>query len=233
MVPTSRKPSCAAPSAPRTRGDGPSRSSTGSLEGGCSPHARGWSLPHGGLFVREDVLPARAGMVPPLPLTPMPHGGAPRTRGDGPGHTLGEGGQAECSPHARGWSLSEEGGLRATPVLPARAGMVPVPPETITTLSSAPRTRGDGPTIPTPPRARSTCSPHARGWSRRRNRAPLRGAVLPARAGMVPVSRDRAVSRLGAPRTRGDGPTPGVDGLLHTQCSPHARGWSPGARAAS
>ncbi len=70
------------------------------------------------------------------------------------------------------------------------------------------------------------CSPLARGWSLRESAAERPGAVLPARAGMVPPARTAASRPRGAPRSRGDGPAGQAADEAGRSCSPLARGWS-------
>ena len=53
-------------SAPRARGDGPWRETLRHVEHGCSPRTRGWSLEARKAAAEQQVLPAHAGMVPPV-----------------------------------------------------------------------------------------------------------------------------------------------------------------------
>ena len=48
--------------------------------------------------------------------------------------------------------------------------------------------------------------------------------VLPAHAGMIPVTGAGSVSLGGAPRTRGDDPVKGKLQIPYYECSPHTRG---------
>ncbi len=206
MVLTPRGSTRRAPRAPRSRGDGPRPRST-------PPCAR-------------SVLPARAGMVP----TPVEDHStmlrAPRSRGDGPRAVKATALALLCSPLARGWSEAEVDAAMCEVVLPARAGMVPLPTALADSETGAPRSRGDGPVVASWPSAISRCSPLARGWSL--GLADRLGVVivLPARAGMVRGSRRYCRTWSRAPRSRGDGPMVlrwvGVDWT----CSPLARGWS-------
>ncbi len=91
--------------APRTCGDGPGQTPTGSRSTPCSPHPRGWPPGRRLGSTQALLLPAPAGMAPSR--RPGTVGGepAPRTRGDGP---------------CREWRAQLVDFL-----LPAPAGMVP------------------------------------------------------------------------------------------------------------
>ncbi len=178
------------------------------------------------------LLPAPAGMVPSTPATSPSPATAPRTRGDGPQCRSVKPFPGDCSPHPRGWSPGQPWKPAGHTLLPAPAGMVPAAPWAPPTGVAAPRTRGDGPGVPPLALTDESCSPHPRGWSRRQQAPHGRHALLPAPAGMVP-GRTRARARSAtAPRTRGDGPSSGSGTSSPPVCSPHPRGWSPGARAA-
>ncbi len=178
----------------------------------CSPHPRGWSLEDHARSSDRQVLPAPAGMVPRHRTRSRPRPGAPRTRGDGPG----------TRDHA----------ARTSNVLPAPAGMVPPWACTTPATSRAPRTRGDGPPSDLDRDHWLVCSPHPRGWSPDHPRQPCPVDVLPAPAGMVPSAARTPTPPSSAPRTRGDGPRPDRRHRHRHQCSPHPRGWSPGAAPA-
>ncbi len=193
-------------SAPRSRGDGPTAWNTIRPYIACSPLARGWSPGPQILQPRGDVLPARAGMVRHRwQLRDLLHS-APRSRGDGPTAWNTIRPYIACSPLARGWSQDHRGRRLGVEVLPARAGMVRLVPETVASVDGAPRSRGDGP-VPRSFHANTTeCSPLARGWSRVRPGAHRPARVLPARAGMVPRQHPCPRRSRRAPRSRGDGP---------------------------
>ncbi len=151
---------------------------------------------------------------------------APRARGDGPGATPTAWSQPRCSPRTRGWSLDQDGLRGYDSVLPAHAGMV------LNTLGfdgldkSAPRARGDGPTILATCQGNTRCSPRTRGWSPFPVGRHQYLTVLPAHAGMVP-GKPRCLGVRGrAPRARGDGPLHGGVDAPPTRCSPRTRGWS-------
>src|SRR5436305_14193780 len=96
-------------------------------------------------------------------------------------------------------------------------------------LAAAPRPRGDGPGRRWPESTASPSSPPARGWSPPPAGADLYAQLLPARAGMVPKMIHVSEGAGAAPRPRGDGPGGEPGGVVVQDCSPPARGWSPGA----
>ena len=87
---------------PRTRGDGPSRSSAGAMFLEFPPHARGWTAPAANRRAGGAVSPARAGMDPGSGTDGAGTAGFPRTRGDGPVADWAEEGNNSFPPHARG-----------------------------------------------------------------------------------------------------------------------------------
>ncbi len=165
-------------------------------------------------------------MVPCWAPPPGPMPPAPRTRGDVPAVTPNAAEVLVCSPHPRGWSPGSRADTAQWCLLPAPAGMVPRPAWRTRPPSSAPRTRGDGPAAATPPTPRSTCSPHPRGWTPLRRRAPAGDGLLPVPAGMDPHDLDWLLKGFPAPRTRGDGPGSHRTRPTSAECSPHPRGWT-------
>src|SRR5205809_836881 len=95
---------------------------------------------------------------------------APRARGDGPRLGYVADVVRTCSPRTRGWSPNGPPALFALfeALLPAHAGMVPIPACGSVTSFTAPRARGDGPRAASTRSAGLPCSPRTRGWSRRR-----------------------------------------------------------------
>ncbi len=104
--------------------------------------------------------------------------------------------------------------------------MDPNPPPDALTVIRLPRTRGDGPSAPTPASTPGRASPHTRGWT------PVRADVctprggFPAHAGMDRARRQHPVERRGLPRTRGDGPGSLLSVSASSAASPHTRGWT-------
>ncbi len=210
--------------APRTRGDGPQAGTFSRTTPTCSPHTRGWPLllePHG---LVADLLPAHAGMAPTVPVLGSDRVTAPRTRGDGPSQLRVIASGESCSPHTRGWPLTSGNGQATGQLLPAHAGMAPLPQCDGVLGGSAPRTRGDGPHHEGPTPTGVGCSPHTRGWPPSGRLMSAYQSLLPAHVGMAPLLRPAASSAAAAPRTRGDGPTIGGVWFVAVSCSPHMRG---------
>ena len=134
-----------------------------------------------------------------------------------------------CSPRTRGWSRGGQRTRRGEIVLPAHAGMVPIPHWPGSRAGGAPRARGDGPKAHTLSSENGKCSPRTRGWSGSSGFRPRMTTVLPAHAGMVPARRTTTSSASRAPRARGDGPGVSAVKAALRECSPRTRGWSPAA----
>ncbi len=171
-----------------------------------SPRMRGRSLAPDTAADPGPVVPAHAGLVPSRRRT------APRPR--------------RWSPRMRGWSRHRHRRAGVCLLLPAPAGLVPNLPPAVTFQSAAPRTRGVGPDDGEPDADEAICSPHPRGWSRTLRRARLDRRLLPAPAGLVPVSLAMRSHLAAAPRTRGVGPLIAGGPYEPSSCSPHPRGWS-------
>ncbi len=210
----------------------------------CSPHPRGWSTSGAFCYPSHPLLPAPAGMVPRRSPRPRRCRPAPRTRGDGPGTASRIDRATTCSPHPRGWSPRPLHQLHAVPLLPAPAGMVPRSTADQPRRATAPRTRGDGPHQARRSGDGDACSPHPRGWSRgphhhrpARHLLPAPAGMVPltapstygpglllAPAGMVPAARTCARERRTAPCTRRDGPRSSASRWRPAICSPHPQG---------
>ncbi|AIS02462.1 hypothetical protein SGLAU_32650 (plasmid) [Streptomyces glaucescens] len=231
MVPRSPTTRHSNSAAPRARGDGPPRA--GPTEPGevCSPRPRGWSRQPGDSLRSTHLLPAPAGMVPRRTTPRATSSAAPRARGDGPDYSLEAASWSSCSPRPRGWSSKAAGQVPDPRLLPAPAGMVPASRTARAERCTAPRARGDGPSLPGRLAFPGRCSPRPRGWSQPAPRTGRADGLLPAPAGMVPGSRE-AMKILGpAPRARGDGPQPARPRPPSPHCSPRPRGWSRAAPA--
>ena len=226
MVPPSPPVVMGLNSAPRARGDGPSRLTSKAVWVMCSPRTRGWSWFWRWRKGMRLVLPAHAGMVRTSETGGLVSVGAPRARGDGPSNRQARRDSYRCSPRTRGWSGScPIHGVRET-VLPAHAGMVPPPPARRPWPRRAPRARGDGPRESRRSEPGRVCSPRTRGWSRPRRRLEGQARVLPAHAGMVRAHSRPTRTSGSAPRARGDGPRNLLCRRSVRKCSPRTRGWS-------
>ena len=152
--------------------------------------------------------------------------GFPRTRGDGPDLAGLMAWLDKFPPHARGWTRILAAAANQMMVSPARAGMDRRLERVIITTTGFPRTRGDGPPAESAEVSGVKFPPHARGWTvcdvRQSDQAP----VSPARAGMDLRRRLSCASRMGFPRTRGDGPDAPFVRRDAGEFPPHARGWT-------
>ena len=171
---------------PRASGDGPSKWQKRSNAAKFPPRERGWSLEGSARLAGACVSPARAGMVPTQQLDELVKRRFPRASGDGPRPSEPVTGNNSFPPRERGWSVRMSCGQDDWFVSPARAGMVPRKADAACTDPCFPRASGDGPRKRRQPKTPSKFPPRERGWSRWGARRPLRSAVSPARAGMVP-----------------------------------------------
>ena len=232
---------------PRTRGDGPRRTTRRRRACWASPHTRGWTAIPVAYRNNPAGFPAHAGMDPGAEAT----GGAgprlPRTRGDGPDALMTlrpeDGGfpahagmdpARSCATPARsrlprtrgdgpGHARSASSAVRASP---HTRGWTPHHRRHDAGRAGLPRTRGDGPVARTSGRAAITASPHTRGWTQAGRGVEGQVPGFPAHAGMDPSTVQVDSSRLWLPRTRGDGPVAGITAEDAGEASPHTRGWT-------
>ena len=99
--------------------------------------------------------------------------------------TIGGAAVEACSPLRRGWSHQPGRPHVLHDVLPAQAGVVPLPTPLYERHTSAPRSGGGGPNGNFGKQTYDECSPLRRGWSRADVEARQCGAVLPAQAGVI------------------------------------------------
>ena len=111
------------PRLPRTRGDGPGSTMSGSRPAGASPHTRGWTHAEAADHGRARGFPAHAGMDPRPACRARAAGWLPRTRGDGPLQDGPRDDPLEASPHTRGWTRGRRPARGADHGFPAHAGM--------------------------------------------------------------------------------------------------------------
>ena len=133
---------------PRTRGDGPSTSCSGTRGQRASPHTRGWTADWRPQRGDRYGFPAHAGMDPDEMLDSIMEHGLPRTRGDGPRAPHADAPRRAASPHTRGWTLVWPSSTVLNAGFPAHAGMDPARTAGATPCVRLPRTRGDGPSPP-------------------------------------------------------------------------------------
>ena len=133
---------------PRTRGDGPC-APAGDSHAGDSPPLSGF--------------PAHAGMDHLAGAPTLARPGLPRTRGDGPRHSLARLGERKASPHTRGWTRMRALMRSVSRGFPAHAGMDPGQRSGLAAVARLPRTRGDEPLTANRSGKRRTVQPRARG----------------------------------------------------------------------
>ncbi|REH30690.1 hypothetical protein BCF44_12348 [Kutzneria buriramensis] len=198
-----RRPGCAL----RASAGGPHRGARRRIQALCSPRERGWSRLGDGRCGAENVLPARAGVVPGPRRSARSRSNAPRASGGGPAGASMRLRYAECSPRERGWPLGDDPGARVRLVFPARAGVVGHRAAASVVAAS--------------------CSPRERGWSRfhLRDRHTPRGA--PRASGGGPegyVPYDKGIEC--SPRERGWSLAP-IEVPVDVERAPHTSGGGP------
>ncbi len=200
-----------------------------------SPRVRGWSQRAQADVRRVHVLPARAGVVPKLPMQVWNRASAPRACGGGPRTRRTSRSWSWRSPRVRGWSRLEVPPGERADVLPARAGVVPRRSSPSTPANSAPRACGGGPTFDGLAMPRVLCSPRVRGWSLLHRHLPLGRVVLPAHAGVGPSIPMRRRGESNDPTREGDpasdqtysASTPLMCRSVHTSTLPGASSGTP------
>ena len=213
---------------PRPRGGVPVCSPLVSAHIASSPPARGCSVTLVSPRGNEVVVPARAGVFRTAPGRHRGPGGRPRPRGGVPFYVQETTNPESSSPPARGCSVLRRREPGDRDVVPARAGVFPLPSILRTPLVGRPRPRGGVPRPVDPSSAPGRSSPPARGCSLRPDRGGREGLVVPARAGVFPRCRPHPPRSRCRPRPRGGVPTTETTRLLVTGSSPPARGCSPG-----
>ncbi len=188
---------------------------------GCSPHPSG-AAP------AQRVLPAYAGVFPPLLQDVHDTAGPPRLRGgvpeEGAEGRVNEG----SSPPTRGCSHETRSGHGRVPVLPAYAGVFPWSPHAPPSPCRPPRLRGGVPKRPASERPGSASSPPTRGCSVDTLQRHKVDPVLPAYAGVFRGRAPPTSTRRRPPRLRGGVPDTASRCKPFTLSSPPTRGCSLG-----
>ncbi len=214
---------------PRTRGGVPPDIPAEQRLLGSSPHARGCSRASRRSPPRRRVVPARAGVFPARRRRRTGRARRPRTRGGVPAREMLDRYWTESSPHARGCSGRRHAPVAPRHVVPARAGVFPVPAPRRAPAHRRPRTRGGVPWHSMSLSPGDASSPHARGCSRETAALARTGPVVPARAGVFRNAASTRACVTRRPRTRGGVPVRWTVSTVADASSPHARGCSPGA----
>ena len=226
MDPESLSPNGIGSGLPRTRGDGPDIADNIGDERSAPPHPRGWTRCRLAEGRRGCGSPAPAGMDPRPVGTRAAGARLPRTRGDGPRHSLHLRGLRSAPPHPRGWTRHLSASHSSARGSPAPAGMDPIALYLGGRRVRLPRTRGDGPWVELSTGYQMSAPPHPRGRTFELIPAGVIGGGSPAPAGMDPLCRWRSGPPSRLPRTRGDGPHAQHDILGPREAPPHPRGWT-------
>ncbi len=189
---------------------------------GCS-HQRPWRV------LATRVVPARAGVFPLLQPPRVEHARGPRACGGVPRSGPLAVGTFSWSPRVRGCSRRRSSSHHSTGVVPARAGVFPALRPRRPRPGRGPRACGGVPDCGSVTIGTTTWSPRVRGCSRCRRRHPVRGVVVPARAGVFPTATPaHSMTRCG-PRACGGVPGPPSVITAATRWSPRVRGCSRGS----
>jgi len=209
---------------PRTRGDRPTCQWSRGISIRAPPHTRGSTHPVSHPYLCLFGSPAHAGIDPPRPHQQPPTLRLPRTRGDRPRLVSACRGLVMAPPHTRGSTRAADRHLDAVAGSPAHAGIDPRRIRTRHRLTRLPRTRGDRPSLPNPPKNGIGAPPHTRGSTSHCALAHTRIYGSPAHAGIDPAhtGANRRTPRL--PRTRGDRPDPVYLSDKPKKAPPHTRG---------
>ncbi len=211
---------------PRASGGGPRATSCRSSRRPFSPRERGWSARARPRWCHHGVLPARAGVVRSRRATRSRAPSSPRASGGGPAPTLVAAGVDPFSPRERGWSDGADARRAGASVLPARAGVVRSDRRPSACGPRSPRASGGGPHYAHLRPDRAAFSPRERGWSGHQVAVEVVDGVLPARAGVVRITRPRCRWWVGSPRASGGGPDHASTLQMVGGFSPRERGWS-------
>ena len=206
VVPPRQRPHRPRHRRPRPRGGGPRPLRRRVVRCSSSPPTRGWSPRRRDPADRHSVVPAHAGVVPPVRAVEPAGTSRPRPRGGGPSSSTASRLTRVSSPPTRGWSRVSVARSSPRSVVPAHAGVVPSRMRRPQRSRGRPRPRGGGPQEPTSRSGSQRSSPPTRGWSPAPDSRSPTWIVVPAHAGVVPFPRSPRRSPGGRPRPRGGGP---------------------------
>ena len=150
----------------------------------------------------------------------------PRKRGDEPTHLVGYCQIWQCSPQARGWTVTLDITWFGYGMFPASAGMNRRYSLPGIAFVNVPRKRGDEPMSSVTLIGFLSCSPQARGWTDIDWVMTVGSIMFPASAGMNRENHHIDEPGADVPRKRGDEPLLQIHLDLMLVCSPQARGWT-------
>ena len=178
------------------------------MAGGSSPLARGLRRDcpeHQGTI---GIIPARAGFTGLWPASQARAADHPRSRGVYPDPSPARTGAAGSSPLARGLPDDPHAPRGGGRIIPARAGFTPGGSRSGGWRRDHPRSRGVYRTVSAGASSASGSSPLARGLRGPDTGRPLRGRIIPARAGFTSPGGRARRWRRDHPRSRGVYPPP-------------------------
>ena len=196
-------------------------------EGRFSPHAWGWTSNRPIPMASTGVFPTRVGVDrrgvhQRYNLDCFPH-----TRGGGPPKPTNWQSLVNRFPHTRG------GGPQTRPlftafccVFPTRVGVDRPVPRRSQAPIGFPHTRGGGPVRQERCAGPGWFSPHAWGWTCSLRRWAGYRFVFPTRVGVDLSAPSHLPEFPRFPHTRGGGPVSVPGGVISTEFSPHAWGWT-------
>ncbi len=232
VIPVTRSSCSRVRSRPRASGGHPPPGHRGTREPRSSPRERGSS--HVALrdVLHRYVVPARAGVIPCRPSRRTRPRRRPRASGGHPSVVVTLDGQITSSPRERGSSGAVAAGLGRQRVVPARAGVIPLPASASTSTSCRPRASGGHPRRHGDGGYALQSSPRERGSSRLGARRLRLDRVVPARAGVIASIPSRCASSMCRPRASGGHPAAMIAAVRMVKSSPRERGSSGPAASA-
>ncbi len=172
------------------------------------------------------VVPARAGVFPDRDRWPWARSRGPRACGGVPVAEAVRIIRPEWSPRVRGCSPYVTCMPRGRIVVPARAGVFPRGTVMAAWVEGGPRACGGVPCTPSATPTAGSWSPRVRGCSRLRLRDHRHDDVVPARAGVFPMSATASGPWRRGPRACGGVPHCDASSLDDPMWSPRVRGCS-------
>ena len=171
------------PAHPRSRGEHHHQRSLTLADVGSSPLARGTLVFSGFLNAGLRLIPARAGNTSIQRLSQCRTEAHPRSRGEHSSPLRSRRKRFGSSPLARGTRRHPNPCRRPGRLIPARAGNTTRPPDSETSGSAHPRSRGEHSAIIHEKPLMNGSSPLARGTLPGMHEIPVPSRLIPARAG--------------------------------------------------